>query len=285
MTGLAISGLRFDELVVTSAFSQVHRAWDLALARPVAVKVFHLEPEREAHLPYPREVWCRRFIAEARLLAGIDHPHVVRVNTLGFLPDGTPYMVMPWYVANLRCEIGRDQDDPQLPQGERPRRVSLPRAAEIIRQLCLGLSILHAKGYVHRDVKPTNLLLTARTDGAVKLCDLGMAKLPDELSQSLARRGVWIGTPDYVAPEQRQDASQVDDRADVYSAGVLAYRLVSGKLPQDQALPDHVPESFARLIHSALAPVPSQRPTALQMAAMLSVIAGESPKAGIARMC
>ncbi|MBC7953417.1 MAG: serine/threonine protein kinase [Rhodospirillaceae bacterium] len=285
--GLAIHGLRFDEMVVTSNFSRVYRAWDVALARAVAVKVFHLDPEREATLPYPREVWRRRFIAEARLLAGIDHPHVVRVNGLDHLPDGTPYMVMPWYVANLRREIGRDKDDAHLPELERPRRVSPVRAVEIIRQLCLGLAVLHAKGYVHRDVKPTNLLLTAREGGAIKLCDLGMAKLPDELSQALARRGVWIGTPDYVAPEQRRDASQVDDRADVYSVGVLAYRLVSGKLPDgpEPPLDAQIPEEFARLIHAALAVVPSQRPTALQMAALLSVIGSESPKAGIARMC
>jgi len=279
MHTLSVGGLEIEELVVTSGFSQVWRAWDPWLQRKVALKVFHLTPEKEADLPYPREVWLRRFVAEARLLAAIDNPFLVRVDTLARLADGTPYIRMPWYVANLRREIGQDVVDEgevaALPPLQRPRAVPPARAAELMRQICLGLAALHAKGFVHRDVKPTNMLLTERENGVIKICDLGMAKLPDELSRALARKGVWIGTPDYAAPEQMEDASQVDDRADVYSAGIVGYRLLAGRLPvagpEDLAdLVPGLPAEFVRVVAQAMATQPSQRPTALQMAAMLT---------------
>lgn len=266
--GFAAGGLVIEELVVCGGFSRVYRAWDPLLERPVAVKAFQLDPEREAELPLPREVWRRRFVAEARLLAALDHPHLVRVDRLIPAADGTPCLVMPWYVANLRREIGRDDDDPSLPPLQRPRAVAPRRAAEILRQLCLALAALHGRGIVHRDVKPTNLLLTARENGAVKLCDLGLAKLPDELGRALSRPGLWLGTPDYAAPEQMEDASAVDDRADVYSVGVLGHRLLTGRLPRPGEGMDG--SGLAAVIAAALAPQPGRRPTALQMAARLS---------------
>jgi serine/threonine protein kinase len=259
-----------EELVVTSAFSRVFRGRDRLLGRPVAIKVFTLTESREARLPYDRDEWRRRFVAEARLLAQIDHPHVIRVDALGYLTDGTPYMVMPWHVANLRREIGRDTNDPDrlaaLPEAERPRKLALERTRAIIRQLCLGLAALHARGLVHRDVKPTNLLLTARENGEVRLCDLGFAHRPG--SGAASRAGVWIGTPNYCAPEQREDASRVTDRADIYAVGVLAYRLLAGVLPVGAFAPiDHA--GFDEIIRGAMAPRPSDRPNAVELAAQL----------------
>lgn len=267
----SIPGLVIEELVVAGGFSQVWRAWDPLLERSVALKVFRLSDQAEAELPYPRAVWLARFVAEARLLAGLDHPHLVRVDGFGRLADGAPYMRMPFLVANLRREIG--QDDPALAGDEplrQPRAVAPARAADILRQVCLGLAALHGRGIVHRDVKPTNLLLTEREQGRIKLCDLGMARHPGEGDE---RRGVWLGTPDYAAPEQMRDAASVDDRADVYSVGVLGYRLLAGRLPSQgkpsvEAL-EGVPAALAACLSAALAPEPGARPTALQLAAML----------------
>lgn len=267
-----------EDLVVTSAFSRVYRARDVALERRVALKVFHLTEAKAASLPYSPEDWRRRFIAEARILARIDHPNVVRVEGLDVLPDGPPYIVMPWHVANLRAEIGRDTNDPvrlaALPEAERPRAVAPGRAASILRQACLGLAALHARSVVHRDVKPTNLLLTARQGGQVRLCDLGMAKLPAAAASS--RGGVWIGTENYCAPEQREDASRVTDRADVYAIGVLAYRLLTGRLPQGAFPPPSavtgVAPGWDDLVRAAMNPTAAQRPTAVQMAARLAAL-------------
>lgn len=265
-----------EDLVVTSAFSRVYRARDDALGRRVALKVFHLTEAKAASLPYPAEEWRRRFIAEARILARIDHPNVIRVLGLDALADGTPYMVMPWHVANLRVEIGRDTHDPArlaaLPEAERPRAVTPRRAAAILRQACQGLAALHARAVVHRDVKPTNLLLTARSDGQVRLCDLGMARLPGHAASS--RGGVWIGTENYCAPEQREDASRVTDRADVYAIGVLAYRLLTARLPQGAFPPASavagVAPAWDDLVRAAMNPVAAERPTAVQLAARLA---------------
>lgn len=268
-----------EALVVSSAFSRVYRARDEGLGRQVAIKVFHLSPEKAARLPYDTQEWCRRFLAEGRVLARLDHPHVVRVDGLGRLADGTPFLVMPWHPANLRREIGRDFHDESLPAAERPRAVTPERARQVLRQTCLGLAALHAKGIVHRDLKPTNLLLTARENGMVRLCDLGMARLPDG---GLAERpGVWIGTADYCAPEQRADASSATDRADIHALGVLAYRLVTGRLPKDEGAPalpsalvPGLPPVFDRLVSTALSPRPEDRPTAVAVAAWL---AAETP--------
>ncbi|MBF0326508.1 MAG: serine/threonine protein kinase [Alphaproteobacteria bacterium] len=259
-----------EELVVTSAFSRVFRGRDRLLGRPVAIKVFTLSEAKEERLPYDRDEWRRRFVAEARLLAQIDHPNVIRVDALGYLADGTPYMVMPWYVANLRREIGRDANDPDraaaLPEPERPRSLTPERTRSVIRQLCLGLAALHARNLVHRDVKPTNLLLTARENGDVRLCDLGFARRPG--GGAASRAGVWIGTPNYCAPEQREDASRVTDRADIYAVGVLAYRLLTGALPVGAFAPvGHA--GFDQIIRGAMAPRPADRPTAVELAAQL----------------
>lgn len=265
------------ELVVTSSFSRLYRAHDPLLDRWVAIKVFDLSPEKEASLPYDRQEWQRRFVAEARILAAMDHPHVVRVDAMGHLPDGAPYMVMPWHVANLRREIGRDVFDPErqktVPVEQRPRAVAPERAIEILRQTCLGLAALHRRGIVHRDVKPSNLLLTERHDGMIRLCDLGMAKQGADMSRS--RAGVWIGTLDYLAPEQRENAAAATDRADVYAVGVLAYRLLTGKLPVGAFAPvstlvEGVGTALDHWVGDALAPDPVLRPPAIRMAARLA---------------
>lgn len=282
MDAISVGGLVIEELVVTGGFSQVYRAWDPRLERAVAIKVFRLDSDKEAALPLPREAWRRRFVAEARLLAALDHPHLVRVNGLHQADDSAPAMVMPWYVANLQREIGRDIADPEviaaLPPLQRPRPAAPARAADILRQLCLGLAALHGRGIVHRDVKPSNLLLTARENGRIRLCDLGLAKLPDEVGQDLARPGLWLGTPNYAAPEQMEDAAAVDDRADVYSVGVLGFRLLAGRLPA----PGEAPlgqGALGGLIADAMAPVPGRRPTALQLAARLSGLGMQSATA------
>ena len=272
----SIPPYQIQALVVTSYFSQVFRALDTGLGTTVALKVFHIEPRRLAGLIYPEDEWRRRFLQEARVLARLDHPNIIRVNDVGHLDDGRPWMSMPYCVANLRREIGRDTLTPEeaadLPEAERPRALSPERARQVLGQLCSALAAMHAQRFVHRDIKPTNLLLTARDNGDVKLCDFGFAKLPSGGATSEA--GKWMGTPDYIAPEQRRDASKTTDRADVYSAGVLGYRLLTGRLPVGAFPPPSdlapaIPPYLDRLLAAAMAPRPEQRPTAGQMALAL----------------
>lgn len=255
-------------VIISTAYSTVYQGVDPDLKVGVALKVFDLKGKSAGpDSTHGRDYWRERFFREARLLARIDHPHIIAVKDMGTAEDGRPYFVMPLIDANLVFEIGRDAMDEKsiakLPEELRPRAIPLARAQVILRQLLSALALLHQRGLVHRDIKPANLLLTRRKGGAVKLCDFGMVKFPD---WSASRAGTWLGTPDYIAPEQRENAPGVDARADVYSVGALAYRMLSGQLPVGHfpalvALALPVPEALDQLILSCLSSSRSDRPS------------------------
>jgi serine/threonine protein kinase len=267
---------RIVEKVVDSAFARIFRAVGPD-GRVVAVKLFHPGNRVRSGSGYSVDQWRQRFLSEAGLLAALHHPHVTPVLDQGEAPDGQPFFVMPWMAANLRREIGRDVVAPsiiaRLAEHERPRAVTPARALAVVRQLAEGLAALHEAGIVHRDVKPTNLLLSARQDGDVALCDLGMARLPEDRHSS--RSGVWVGTPNYMPPEQRDDAATVSDRADVFAMGMLGYRILVGRLPAgafrraDELVPG-TPAEFGILLNRCLAPAPEDRPGAAEVAAELA---------------
>jgi serine/threonine-protein kinase len=272
-------------VIVSTAYSTVYQGVDPDLKVGVALKVFDLKGKSagpdSTHGP---DYWRERFFREARLLARIDHPHIISVRDMGTAEDGRPYFVMPLIDANLVFEIGRDAMDEKsiarLPEELRPRAIPLARVQVILRQLLSALALLHQRGLVHRDIKPANLLLTRRKGGTVKLCDFGMVKFPD-WSQSKA--GTWLGTPDYIAPEQRENAPGVDARADVYSVGALAYRMLSGRLPVGRfpslaELREDVPPALDGLVHACLSSGRKSRPSdASAMRAILDRSFGPSP--------
>jgi eukaryotic-like serine/threonine-protein kinase len=252
--------------VVSATFSRVFRAHDADLNRWVAIKLFSLTPEQAAHTCFDVPEWRRRFVLEAEVLSNLDHPHVIHVDELGW-HAGEPFMVMPYMAANLRREIGLDIDGPGLASYERPRALSPDRAVAVLAQLASALAAIHAAGLVHRDVKPTNLLLDQPEGGTVKLCDFGMIKVagrPEPLQM------VWFGSPDYMSPEQGCVAGLATDRSDVYSAGVLAYRLLTGRLPAPNGPP--FPEELRPLVAQMMAPNPSRRPSAAEVASRLMEI-------------
>lgn len=269
--------------LIRTDYSSVFLCRDPDLLIDVAVKAYLPTPEIARERTYGGAFWRERFIKEARILATIDHPHVIAVKELTIPRNGAPYFVMPFIEANLIYEIGRDTSDSQkiagLPENKRPRRLALPRALHLLRQILSGLAELHRRGWVHRDIKPGNVLLTRKVEGAVKLCDFGMIKTPDSKN---SRAGVWVGSRDYMAPEQRESAKDVDARADIYSVGALAYRLLTGHLPigafpaPDEANPE-VPEPLSRLILQALAPDRAARPA--NAAAVLRLLRAIAPEA------
>ncbi|MGE5504618.1 MAG: serine/threonine-protein kinase [Actinomycetota bacterium] len=244
-------------------YARILLCHDPDLQVPVAIKLF--SPRVGEDGPLSPALLQNRFLAEARVLAGFDHPYIVAVKTMDQLDDGRPYFVMPYQAAHLAYEIGKDFRDPakavDAPERDRPRRVPLARAVVLLRQLGSATLALHRRGMVHRAIKPSNILLTATEGGSVKLCDLSMVKLAE---RNLPMPDFWIGSTDYTAPEQRENATAVGPRADIYSLGVLAYRLLTGRLPDAAAGPAELdgdlPAQVVELVRRCTAPEPEARP-------------------------
>jgi serine/threonine protein kinase len=245
--------------LLNTSFSDIYIARDPARDGYFAVKVFHPKGSNTGEeAKYGEDFWRARFLEEANLMSRFDHPNLVKAVDVGEIEEGKPYIVMPFLEANLLFEIGEDADTPEeiekLPKQWRPRPVSPRRAVEVWRQMLAGLAALHDAGLVHRDIKPSNVLLDSKNRGKVKLCDFGMVKVPGAQG---SRSGIWVGTLEYISPEQRKSATEVDARSDVYSAGVVMYRMLSGRLPKPGRAPMRagrfgVSEELVKLIEDCL---------------------------------
>jgi len=225
---------KFDvkRIIRSTGSSDLYECYDADLETRVAVKIFDPKKRLLDALPYSVDNWRKRFMREVRILAQIDHPHVISVRELSYI-DGKPFYVMPYIESCLLYEMGKDGGvegyAPELGGVPGPQKISIIRATEIMFQLASALSAFHGRGLIHRDIKPGNVLLTKLNVGLVKLCDPGLVKSP-ESEESMA--GYWIGTEDYIAPEQRKSSTDVDFRADIYALGVLGYRMLTGELPK-----------------------------------------------------
>lgn len=164
-----------------------------------------------------------RFSREARVIASLESDHVVRVTDFG-MHVGAPYMVMDLLAGrDLRAELALRE---KLPVAE---------AVDYVIEACDGLFAAHEKGVVHRDVKLANLFLTTKVDGqrVIKVLDFGISKLQSEVNEDveLTRTQSTLGSPMYMSPEQIRDPRKVDVRTDVWSLGIVLYKLVSGRAP------------------------------------------------------
>jgi serine/threonine-protein kinase len=193
-------------VVGSGGMGTVYEARDPLIDRRVAVKVLDRELARKREL---RE----RFLREAQAAGSLRHPNIVQVYDVGE-SAGLPFIAME-FVAGTDLE--------RIIQ-EMP--LSVEWKLDLLRQICEGLGHAHARGIVHRDVKPANVRVTR--DGVVKIMDFGTASL--QSSTDLTRRGLLLGSVHYIAPEQVEGRS-VDARADVFSVGAIAFELLSGKKP------------------------------------------------------
>ena len=186
------------------------------LGHRVAIKLLSASPTLDADA-------FVRFSREARIIANVESDHVVRLIDYG-MHRGAPYMVMELLAG---CDLGR----------ELARRGPLPieDATDNVIQACDGLWAAHLKGIVHRDVKLANLFLAMRADGerVVKVLDFGVSKLQTETQEdvSLTRTTTMLGSPQYMSPEQIRDPRTVDARADVWSLGIVLFKLLTNESP------------------------------------------------------
>jgi serine/threonine protein kinase len=190
----------------------VFEAEDEWLNRRVAVKVLR------ADLP-AEQVARERFLREARAMAAVEHENVCTIYQVGEA-DGRPYMAMQ-LLSGESLETRLDRD-PRMPTAE---------AARIGREIAAGLAAAHAKGLVHRDVKPANVWLEASTR-RVRLLDFGLALARD--NTSLTHSGFVIGTPAFMSPEQAR-GEPLDGRSDLFSLGIILYLMTTGERPFDGA--------------------------------------------------
>ena len=161
------------------------------------------------------------FFSEARNMARLNHPNIVAIHDFD-QHDEKPFYVMDFFANNLGTMIGESH---RIESPSRP--LAVDKALDYVRQTLNGVACLHDAGIYHRDIKPFNLLVTAWD--MVKICDFGLSKLRGETFAG--PRNLNVGSPFYAAPEQESNPDAIDQSADLYSVGVLFYRMLTGKLP------------------------------------------------------
>ena len=200
---------RVDELIARGGMATVYRALDLRLGRTVAIKI--LAPAFTADPGF-----VDRFTLEARSAAALTHPNVVAVHDQG-VSNGFPYLIMEYVPGRTIRQLLTTNGS-----------MTSAHALEIMKAVLAGLSAAHEAGFVHRDIKPENVLIT--DTGLIKVTDFGLARVIDDTPVSDSTGAVLLGTMAYLSPEQVQQRT-IDQRSDVYSAGILLFEMLTGRVP------------------------------------------------------
>src|SRR6476619_1551230 len=257
-TGALLGGFRVQSLLGQGAMGTVYLAEEVRSGRRIALKLLAPELVRD-------ERFRLRFLRESQLAASLDHPHIVRTVASGE-ENGVLYLAMEYVEgADLRERLKREG------------RLEPDRAVDLIGQVGEGLDAAHALGLVHRDVKPGNIIIAEEASGEhAYVCDFGLARHVSSVSSLTGERG-FVGTIDYVPPEQIE-GGQLDGRADIYSLGCVLYECLAGARPFDreselsvvfahlneppprlsEARPD-LPATFDAVFAAALAKSPDDR--------------------------
>lgn len=254
LTGKQLSSYQIVAPLGEGGMAAVYKAYQPGMDRYVALKIL---PRHFARDPQ----FVARFEQEAKVLAKLQHPHILPVFDYGEA-DGYTYIVMPFLQSGDLTDLLKGQP------------LSLAQTGRIISQIGDALDYAHSQGLIHRDVKPSNVLLDER--GNCLLTDFGIAKIVESSSNLTATGGI-LGTPAYMSPEQGL-AQKLDGRSDIYSLGIMLYELATGRVPYQAETPMAVvikhmndplppprqvnsalPEAVERVILKALAKQPENR--------------------------
>jgi len=222
---------RVTAMIGQGGMGAVYKAIDTRLDRTVAIKIL---PEEFVESP---EI-LGRFEREAKALAALDHPNIVKIHDYGFTTGGAPFFVM---------EFVRGRDIQSL---RKDGLLDLRTALAMISQVCDAIDYAHSRNIIHRDIKPANIIVDE--NGRTKVADFGLAKLLETESRphhppDLTMTGQVMGTPAYMAPEQ-ESGEPVDHRTDIYALGVMLYNLLTGSPPRGAwSLPSEVASVDSRL--------------------------------------
>jgi formylglycine-generating enzyme required for sulfatase activity len=276
---------RLEGILGIGGFGAVYRAVHEPLARPFAVKMLTAPLARRPEI-------AGRFLREAKVVAALDHPGIVRVTDYGSDADGSPYLVMDLLTGRTVRERVRATD------GGLP----LDELLTIAREALEALDAAHQQGVVHRDLKPENLFLVEGGVGRVRLLDFGLAKIV-ESADGLTRSSEYMGTPQYSSPEQIERFGRVDARGDLYSMGAVLFFMATGEAPvagadtlevavrvvqgeverHPRRLRRDLPAAFDDLVARAMAHAPEDRfASAAEMLAALDSVGSQPSLAGLA---
>ena len=203
---MEIQGYRIEKTIGEGGMATAYLAVQESLGRLVVLKVLNTNnSDTKEHV--------ERFLNEGRIVASLNHPHIITIYDIGIAEDFLFISMEYIEGGDLRARLKRS--------------VSAYEAIDIVKKICSGLDAAHKKGIVHRDVKPGNILFDKK--GEPLLTDFGIAKRLT-MDQELTSTGVFLGSPNYMAPEQAEDGP-IDGRADIYSLGVILYEMLTGHKP------------------------------------------------------
>src|ERR1700676_4783149 len=206
--GDQLDDYRVEALVVRTSMTTLYRGTDLRTGRTVAIKIPHLEMERDP-------VLFGRFEREAEIGRKLDHPRVAKVISNGDMSRAC--IVMQWVDGKILRQILGEQV-----------RLPAERATRIALGICEALEYIHSQGVVHRDLKPENIMVDRQDN--IKLIDFGVAASRGARRLTFSKFSSALGTPDYISPEQVQ-GKRGDRRSDVYALGVILYEMLTGEVP------------------------------------------------------
>ncbi|MCA9674139.1 MAG: serine/threonine protein kinase, partial [Myxococcales bacterium] len=208
-----------ERFIARGGMGEVYRAHDRRAGAPVALKV----------MAHDDEVLAERFALEARALLELDHPAVVRYVAHGETATGVRYLAMEWL------------DGVTLSTWLRQHTLSIDQTLRLATRVAAGLGAAHARGMIHRDIKPGNIMMVERRVDWTKVLDFGLVRNP---WQDLTATGAGMGTPDYMSPEQARGVRAVTPASDVFALGSVLYRCITGQKP---FAADHAQEVLARI--------------------------------------